>query len=299
MRLSLTGTFSLMGLWTEESNEPLKTSIQYDLLTYDQLIKLRNGILYPAQIAPSIRTIYNCIIRDMELGVVTSKKDILWFLENMESQFNLLMQEMVKDSVLSVEEYRKLEFIVYYLNWKADETSRRTSYNCDNCRKWKFLDTRYCYLENPLQDLPKLVIIEDEETGERKLDKSYDNQSEEISMDDMLKVLNELSSIHKDLSTFEIFRMYFDRMMEGSKMIELCPEAIKIKSENLAEMFEMEARCSEYHVFPFPGGQMQQPAILIEAFDAIRTGRNIFHSKKMEEVRGSSRSKAPKGKSSG
>jgi len=66
--------------------------------------------------------------------------------------------------------------------------------------------------------------------------------------------------------------------------MEVCPEAIKIKAEYLAELFEMEARAQEYNVFPFDGNQMNQPAIVLEAFDAIRTARNTFHSKKMQEM---------------
>jgi len=290
MRLSITGSFSLEGLWTEPSDEPLKTSIAYQLLTYDQVIKYRNRLLSPDDLKKNVRTIYNCIYSNEQRSILENPKDIHNFLLLMDSSnYNSLIEEMLIDSMLSNEEYRKLEFIVFYLNWKADEHSRRTSYDCNACRKYNFISTRYCYLDHETFELPDLKVITDDETGERKLDP--DETSKDTNETELIEMLNELSLVNKDLSTFEIFQKYFFSMMEGSKKIELCPEAIKIHSENLAEMFEMESRCHEYHIFPFEGGQLDQTALLVEAFDAIRSGRNTFHSKKMDEVRRSNTGK--------
>ena len=285
MRQSITGSFSLEGLWTESTDEPLKTSIGYQLLTYSQIIKYRNRLLSPVDITSNIDAIYNCIYKKEQRSSLKKSEEINNFLEMMETQlYNDLIEEMLRDSMLTTEEYRKLEFIVYYLNWKADEHSRRTSYDCNACKKYDFIKTRYCYLEQSTFDLPDLKVIIDEETGERKLDKNED--SREVSESELIEMLNDLSLINKDLSTFEIFLKYFGKMYDDKikQPVELCPEAIKMHSENLAEMFEMESRCHEYHVFPFEGGQFDQTALLIEAFDAIRSGRNTFHSKKSEEV---------------
>ncbi|MCK5506328.1 MAG: hypothetical protein KAJ10_14285 [Thermodesulfovibrionia bacterium] len=283
MRLSITGSFSLEGLWTEPSDEPLKTSISYQLLTYAQLIKYRNRMLLAGDIVSNIRSINNCIYNNVQVAVLDKKDDIINFLEMIETGlYDKLIEEMLKDSMLSREETRKLEFIVFYLHWKADVTSRKTSYDCDACRRWDFIKTRYCYLENNVLDLPNLRVVTDEVTGERVLDKNED--SKEITETELLEMLNELSEVNKDLSTFEIFMKYFFGMMDEGKRVELCPEAIKIHSENLAEMFEMEARCHEYNIFPFAGGQFDQTALLVEAFDAIRSGRNAFASKKSEEL---------------
>jgi len=284
MRLSITGSFSLEGQWTEPTEEPLKTSIKYQLLTYSQVIKYRNRLLSPADLGTNVHAIYNCIYNGKQF-VELDKESVHDFLLIMDtSLYNSLIEEMLRDSMLSVEEYRKLEFIVYYLNWKADEHSRRTSYDCNACRKYNFLKTRYCYLEETSFKLPDLIVTEEPETGEKILDKERELNDKDTTESELFEVLNELSLIHKNMSAFEIFIMYFGSMMENGVKIELCPEALKIHSENLAEMFEMESRCHEYHVFPFEGGQFDQTALLIEAFDAIRSGRNTFHSKKMEEV---------------
>jgi hypothetical protein len=290
MRLSITGSFSLEGLWSEPSDEPLKTSIGYQLLTYGQIIKYRNRLLSPEDLISNVHSIYNCIYKNKQITELKDRNDILDFLLLMDSSlYNELIEEMLRDSILSTEEYRKLEFIVYYLNWKADEHSRRTSYDCNACRKYKFIDSRYCYLEHSTFKLPELNVVINDDTGERTLD----NNENEVDTDEtqLIEVLNELTLVNKDLSIFEIFQKYFFSMMEGSKRVELCPEAIKIHSENLAEMFEMEARCHEYHIFPFEGGQLDQTALLVEAFDAIRSGRNTFHSKKMDEVSRSGKGK--------
>lgn len=288
MRLSITGSFSLEGLWTEPSDEPLKTSIAYRLLNYNQVIKYRNRLLTPTDLGSNVHTIYNCIYDEKQKLELNNPNEIRNFLLLMESNiYNNLIEEMLRDSMLSIEEYRKLEFIVYYLNWKADEHSRRTSYDCNACRKYNFLKTRYCYLEKSEFELPYLKVITDDETGENKLDP--DETSRNTTEVDFIEMLNELSLVNKDLSTFEIFMKYFGSMMDEGKKVELCPEAIKVHSENLAEMFEMESRCHEYHIFPFEGGQLDQIALLIEAFDAVRAGRNTFHSKKMEEVRQSNK----------
>jgi hypothetical protein len=284
MRLSLTGSLSFEGRWIEDSEEPLKTSISYRLLNYGQLITYRNQNLGLEDVISNIICINNCIIRDEQFKTVTDSDQIEFFLGNMESnQFNSLLEEMLRDSFLTIEEYRRLEFIVYYLNWKADETSRRTSYNCDECRKFDFIKSRYCYLETTTADLPQLSIGIDEVTGAKSI---QEDDSKPTTEEEFLNMLNELSSINRELSIFEISLKYFGKMHDDKiGNVELCPEAIKIHAENLAEMFEMEARCSEYSLFPFGGGQVDQPAILIEAFDAIRTGRNTFGSKKAQELR--------------
>jgi len=289
MRLSITGSFSLEGLWEEPSDEPLKTSIAYRLLTYEQVIKYRNRLLSPEDLKTNVHTIYNCIYEEKQRTELSNPNDVHNFLLLLESQiYDSLIEEMLRDSMLSVEEYRKLEFIVFYLNWKADEHSRRTSYDCNACRKYDFISTRFCYLDHETFKLPDLKVTTSD-TGEKILDS--DETEKDTDEKDLMEMLNELSLVNKDLSIFEIFQKYFFNMMEGNKRIELCPEAIKIHSENLAEMFEMEARCHEYHIFPFAGGQFDQTALLVEAFDAIRSGRNNFHSKKMEEVQKSNRSK--------
>jgi hypothetical protein len=283
MRLSITGSFSLEGLWTEPSDEPLKTTIRYRLLTYEQVIKYRNRSLSPDDLTTNIFAINNCILGDQQIDELTDTRGIKDFLRLMEvSYFNLLIEEMLKDSMLTTEEFRRLEFIVYYLNWKADEHSRRTSYDCTQCRKYKFLDSRMCYLESPTFKLPDIKVIFDDNDHP-----ITDPNEEEVDTDEekVMKMLNDLSVIHKGAASFEIFQEHFFNMWEGNKKVELCPEAFKIHSENLAELFEMEARCSEYNIFPFEGGQFNQVALIIEAFDAIRSGRNTFHSKKMEEVR--------------
>jgi len=284
MRISATSRLSFEGYWTEESDQSLKTKVFYKLMSYAQLIKTRGGNITPDDIASNVTRITNCYLREIYYPELEEKKLIKYFVNSMQKDYyELLLNEMIDDSFLKIDEHRRLEFIVYYLNWKADEFSRRQSYDCDQCRKFDFIDSRYCYLEDDEYELPSYEVTTNEH-GSKDL---VESDSKLYSIPQYLEMLNELTIVNQELSVFEISQKYFTNMMDDAmpgKRIELCPEAIKIKSEHLAELFEMEARCSEYGIFPFDGGQFNQPALLVEAFDAIRAGRNMFHSKKMKEV---------------
>ena len=284
MRLSISKRLSFEGTWQEESPQDfLKTKFNYKLFDYGQLVNIRTFGVDLNEIVKSIKSIENIEWYGDYYNKIEDKKLIKEIIENLDITIvSELSEEMLKDSTLSESEFRKLEYITYYLNWKADEFSRRKSYSCNDCRKFHFLDTRLCYLEESEFELPILKVVE-KENDERIIEEDGVKMTD---IDEFLQLLDELTLKHPDLSTFEVGVNYFSRLeVDGKKgYIELCPEAIRIKSNYLAEIFEMETRTSEYHVFPFGGSQIDQPALIIEAFDAIRMGRNMFHSQKMKEV---------------
>lgn len=286
MRSSVLNRLSFEGYWTDTSQDSIKTRINYNLLTYGQLVKIRAQGISTDDVLNRVSSIENVYVEEEFNSEVKSVLIIEDFIKNLESDdYNLLCEEMISDSTLSKVEFRKLEFIVYYLNWKADEHTRRINYNCNDCRKYDYLSGRYCYLEQDEFDLP-IYEVNELGSGEYKV---TEVGSKNKTYEDLLEDVDLLSLRHNDFSSFEIWLHYFSSMEDldrPGRRIEVCPEALKIKVESLAELFEMEARASEYHVLPFSGSQIEQPSLVIEAFDAVRAGRNLFHSKKMKDILG-------------
>jgi len=131
MRDSLFGVgLSFDGVWLEESSDPIRTKIFYRLLTYKQLIRYRNKALEKEDYSRIIFRIDNVEVEGNILEQITNKKVIQEVISEYLSsdQFENLWTEIIQDSVLSRIEYRKLQFITYYLNWKADELTRRKNY---------------------------------------------------------------------------------------------------------------------------------------------------------------------------
>jgi len=288
MRSSLNRSLSFEGTWIEDSNDPLKTSVRYRLFNYGHLIRYRNGSLNHEDVAKLIIEVSNAGLDDSIYPFYDYENILTWLKGIDADDYSLILKEMLDDSFLKIEEFRRLEFIIYYLNWKSDEHTRRMSYNCDDCRKFDYLKSRFCYLEESEFELP-VIGVKELDDGTKEFDNSGENKL--ISEVDYLKMLNEVTSV-KQASIFELSNQYYGKLLDDSgKYMEVCPEAFKINSENLAELFEMESRCHEYGIYPFDGGQLDQPALLVEAFDAIRMGRNTFHSKKMDDMSRSNRGK--------
>lgn len=285
MRSSIFRGLSFEGFWQEETPQDLiQSKISYKLYSYGQLVKIRSSGIDLDEIVNCITSLENFEHNGVFIKGSEDREIIKFIIKGLDNElFNSLSEEIIQDSVLSSSEFRKLEYITYYLNWKADEFSRRKSYNCNDCRKYNFIKDRFCYLEEEEFELPDLTVEEDE-LGNKVI---VEKEPELKDVDGFLDLVNELTVKEPDLSSFEVGLKYFSHLTLDEKpgiRFELCPEAIKVKSEYLAELFEMEARASEYHVLPFPGSQLDQPALIVEAFDAIRMGRNLFHSQKMRDI---------------
>lgn len=281
------------GYWTEESipQELITTIVNYRFFTYLELLKIRAIGITSKILLNCINSIENFQLYGIKYKTTEDKKIIKDFLDSISIEvFNSVSEELTKDSLLSLAEYRKLEYITYYLSWKADEFTRRKAYNCDECKKFNYIDGRFCFLENEEYELPDFVVKENEE-GIKEL---IEEKSVLMTADNFLERLDELALKEPELPIFEIGLKYYGQIQDDQKpniQMEVCPEAIKNIAEGLTELFEMEARAGEYHVLPFNTSQVDQPAIVIEAFDAIRGGRNLFHSKKMRDISGSTKKK--------
>lgn len=272
---------SLEGSWEDPSNDLIKTRVHYKLLNYGQLLKIRSD---PA----SDKILDNIfLIENMEIDGILKEEIVEDEIKKALKLFNTidytaLINTMLEDSILSKDEYLLLDYLTYYLNWKADEHTRKISYNCDKCKKFNYIDSRFCYLEAEEIELPHFKIEENE--GVKTL---IDSGSKLKTDKEFLQSLSDLTWKEPELSLFQIGLKYFSSISmdeKPGKNFEVCPEAFKVKAEILAELFEMESRTSEYHVLPFKGSQVDQPSLVLEAFDIIRGSRNLFHAQKIKEI---------------
>lgn len=91
----------------------------------------------------------------------------------------------------------------------------------------------------------------------------------------MLEILGELQEkIGAGMPVFQILLTYFRK---------LCPASLI--DPRFHELIKMESHARDYHVLPYPGGSLDQPNLVIEAFDVISTARNWYERDRMEETR--------------
>lgn len=103
-----------------------------------------------------------------------------------------------------------------------------------------------------------------------------EGEAEELkSSGRMLEVLGELQDkIDYDLPIFKILTSFFKTV---------CPVAL-IDADDF-ELLKLESYARDYHVLPYPGGSLDQPNLIMEAFDVIATARNWYERDRMDEMR--------------
>jgi len=79
-----------------------------------------------------------------------------------------------------------------------------------------------------------------------------------------------------DAPIFQLLRMHYQYPKE------VC--ATGIIDPGFNDILLMEERAEKYGIFPFEGGQLDQPAVLMEAFDIIRSATVQFERDRMAEV---------------
>lgn len=99
-----------------------------------------------------------------------------------------------------------------------------------------------------------------------------------FNQEDFLSWLYETNDYYRpEMPSFE-----FVKALVHSKNPEVCFTAFI--DEVLGQFIELESTCKEYKVLPYPGGVLDQPNIILDAFSVIR-GEKIkyenFRNKKM------------------
>lgn len=104
----------------------------------------------------------------------------------------------------------------------------------------------------------------------------HEGEAEEVdSPKRMLEILGELQEkIGVNQSIFSLLLTSFRAV---------CPVALIDQSH--FELIKLESYARDYHVLPCPGGSLDQPNLIMEAFDVIATARSWYERDRMDEMR--------------
>lgn len=136
------------------------------------------------------------------------------------------------------------------------------------CKAKGYYKRRECFLES---DSITVVIPTIEEGGRV----NQEGDAEDVgSPKRMLEILAELQGkISAGLPVFQILFTYFKTV---------CP--VSLTDPSYFELIKMESHARDYHVLPYPGGTLDQPNLVMEAFDVISTARNWYERDRMKKV---------------
>jgi len=66
-------------------------------------------------------------------------------------------------------------------------------------------------------------------------------------------------------------------------LLKICPVGLPVEDELF--WLDLEAHCSQYHCLPYPGGLLDQPARIMDAFAIIRSVRNRYEQEKIKKIK--------------
>lgn len=96
---------------------------------------------------------------------------------------------------------------------------------------------------------------------------------EELDVDDLFEELVKVHQEAPDAPLFDLLMTFYP---------QVCPTGIIDPIYN--EIVTMEERTQKYGIFPYAGGQLDQPVKMLEAFDIIRSAIAMFHKKRDQEM---------------
>ena len=133
------------------------------------------------------------------------------------------------------------------------------------------IENRACFLEKDEFKLT-IPILEKQAYGA----KIVDNYEKVCTIDEFVETLWELEESDTELPIFLLVMKYF-------KNPHVCCTAIGLREPYLSLLITLESACSDYQVLPYPGGLMNQPQFIYDAFQCIRVGRNEYFRVRDEE----------------
>ena len=107
-------------------------------------------------------------------------------------------------------------------------------------------------------------------------------------MEEFIEEMDDIADHFLNMPPFEILRTYFISP-------EVCPTALT--DNYLVYLIELEQAVTEYNTLPYDGGYWDQPLLMIEAFNAIRSERNQFERVRIETMKAKAKTKGKGGKS--
>lgn len=104
---------------------------------------------------------------------------------------------------------------------------------------------------------------------------------EPMNVDELYDEIEKIKERFPILTDFDILRKFFNSNGdEGNK--ELCPTALV--DPWVDWLLELENAAQTYHVLPYPGALLDQPAWVLEAFRTIREVKNVFERRRTKSL---------------
>ena len=146
---------------------------------------------------------------------------------------------------------------------KGEDKSWRKTYNCSDCKLLTPESKIECFFVDPVLEIPIPRFDED-----KKIIK-FDNQL--LELNEFFEELAILSSHFSEHNTFDLAMRY-----------KICPQSLVDLSS--IKMINLENACSKYHVLPYPGSYLEQPQIIIDCFEIIRSTTIQFENERIEKI---------------
>lgn len=111
-----------------------------------------------------------------------------------------------------------------------------------------------------------------------KEDGRVDHEGEAEEVDSPKRMLEILGELQEKIG---VNQPIFSILLTSFKAV--CPVALIGQSH--FELIKLESYARDYHVLPYPGGSLDQPNLIMEAFDVIATARSWYERDRIEEMR--------------
>ena len=176
---------------------------------------------------------------------------------------------------------KKLALLTYFSLWKSVRKTRAQAYDCEVCQQYQYFENRHCF--HPLYGEEKILLPIhqfDEEFVDPQVGLQYredvEPKEEKLTGDDLIDELSRISLLIPDAPIFKLLGAHYQYPTE------VCVTGLLGPMFN--DIYLWEERSEKYGVFPFTGGQLDQPIAMLEAFDIIRSATSQFNRDRMIEV---------------
>ena len=125
------------------------------------------------------------------------------------------------------------------------------------CRADGYRDKRCCFIEDKINSV------------------YYLHEGREITEDVDIDGLWELvGTLHAEKPAVPVFNIVKSINAGIKSKVELCPTSLI--DDNLNRILTIENMCEKYKCLPFDGGYCDQPKIIMESFEVVRSTVNLF-----------------------
>jgi len=99
-------------------------------------------------------------------------------------------------------------------------------------------------------------------------------QKRVVTVDEFFEEIARISAYFPEMNAFSLVMSFYQR--------DICPQSLV--QDWCVQLMNLENAASRYHVLPLPGSYLEQPPIIIEAFEVVRNAIIEFENEVLKKA---------------